>query len=168
MYSAPSEAEALAKRQREKFEACSRLDEASLAEIGHPGGIAFLDARSGWPFGRACRGVMTWPRVYEALLALCSCLDPDKFETLPEDEGFNGAKGVAPRFVRKGDRRRLSVPSEWLGRDQDVRADLRCGCRSAFLDAKGLPRRLLVYFGIDAHDVRIWDAWWENLPPPQM
>ena len=135
------------------------LEKDILAGIEKPAGILY---KAGEPGQRMypCSKRNTWHRVYEALLRLCSDLDPVKFESLPENELFCKAKrkDMPPYFARKGNGIHLDDASEYLGSNQDVRADLRCGIRDNFLDASSLPRRLMTYFGIEAKDVRIWNG----------
>ena len=101
----------------------------------------------------------TWMALYEQFLWICSEVDPEKFEALPDNKDFEpqrkGAK-TKPNFVRRNDGVRLKSASGYIGLKNDIRANLAGISRASFLDPKKLPLRLMEYFGIDPADIRVW------------
>lgn len=101
----------------------------------------------------------TWQGLYEELLKLCSEIDPVKFAALPDNADFKPKRrGAKPNFVRKSEHVRLPASSGYLGRNEDIRANLQGASKRAFLVPTGLPRRIMDHFGIKVADIRIWNG----------
>ena len=95
-----------------------------------------------------------WPDLFIELLRELVVVDPDKFESLPDEPSFRG-RGKRVVFARKGTRTHLRDASYYLGPKCDIRADRRDGTRTAFYP-DGLAVRLIRHFGLDPKQIRIW------------
>lgn len=100
----------------------------------------------------------TWKEFYEKLLEILAELDPEKFSQLPDLQEFKPTRSTAePYFLRKGARKKLTAPSKkYLGREGDIRANLRCAVnKAAFQNGRSIPLRLLAYFGVKPEDIAV-------------
>ena len=50
---------------------------------------------------------------------------------------------------------RLKNPSDYLGRNNDIRANISGISRNSFIGEKALVRRVIDYFGIDLTDLAV-------------
>jgi len=148
------------KYQVEK-DTCLPLDEKFLVAMEKPFGLVYKAGAGSSQRFMPCGAKKTWQALYEQLLNLCSELDPAKFAALPDNEDFEPKRHCAktkPNFVRRKDRVRLQSGSGYLGKDGDIRANLQCASKTAFLNETSLPRRLMAHFGIEVKDIRIWNG----------
>lgn len=143
-------------RYRLEENACFPLDEKSL-KFDKPDGLVYRRGEIGQRLMPCPK--KTWQSLYEQLLRLCADLDPAKFAALPDNPDFEPKRHCAktrPNFVRKRDHVRLPSASDYLGKDKDIRANLKYASKTAFLSPKGLARRVMAHFGIAAEDIRVW------------
>ena len=137
---------------------CLPLDEKFLEALDKPRGLVYKAGEIMRQRLRPCVG-KTWQGLYEELLKLCAEIDPVKFAALPGNTDFKPKRrGAKPNFVRKSEHVRLPASSGYLGRNEDIRANLQGASKRAFLLPTGLPRRIMDHFGIKVADIRIWNG----------
>lgn len=102
------------------------------------------------------RDAKTWKEFYEQMLGILAELFPEKFSALPDLEEFKPTRKTAePYFVRKGNRRKLTSCSDYLGSHKDIRANLSCATKAAFIDPRRIPAKVLAYFGVNPGDFAV-------------
>lgn len=102
------------------------------------------------------RAATNWKEFYAGLLEILAEIYPNKFEGLPEEQIFKRRTSKAePYFLRKGSRRKLSSCSDYLGPNQDIRANLGDVSKRNFLNDKALQKRVIDYFGVALDDLAV-------------